>query len=253
MMLFPFAWQVLTSFKTLDEAIRVPIVIWPAEWQFENYGRALTAIPFFDMLNNSVVSVVVRSFFQVLLCSLAGYAFAVLRFPFKNLLFIALLAIMMVPRELYLLPQTEILKVFGWLNTVPGLIAPGIVSAFGVFLMRQFFLSMPSSLVEAAKIDGASHLRIWFSIMLPLARPGISALIIFTALFSWNELLWPLLVNSDADKLNLSAGLSTLSGDTLTDFPLMMAGAVMAQLPMIIAFLILQKSFIQGIAFTGTK
>ncbi|MGV8895756.1 MAG: carbohydrate ABC transporter permease [Rhodoglobus sp.] len=252
-MCFPFLWQILTTFKTLDETLRIPTVLWPTQWNFDSYARALSALPFGALFVNSALSVIVRAVFQVVLCSLAGYAFAKLRFPFKNVLFIALLAIMMVPRELYLLPQSEIMKALGWLNTIPGLIAPGIASAFGTFLMRQFFLSLPPSLGEAAQIDGAGQLRTFFSVMLPLARPGLTALTIFTALFSWNELLWPLIVNSDADKLNLSAGLSTLVGDITTDYPLMMAGAVMAELPMIVLFLFLQKQFIEGIAFTGTK
>ncbi|TDT74705.1 carbohydrate ABC transporter membrane protein 2 (CUT1 family) [Arthrobacter sp. AG258] len=252
-MCFPFLWQVLTSFKTIDEALLVPPQLLPAQWNFTNYEKALTALPFGALVANSVASVLVRTAFQVAFCSMAGYAFARLRFPFRNTLFLALLAIMMVPRELYMLPQTEIMKGLGLLNTVPGLIAPGLFSAFGTFLMRQFFRSLPPSLEEAAKLDGAGFFRTFFSIMMPLARPGMIALAIFTALFSWNELLWPLVVNSGTDKLNLSAGLSTLIGQGITDYPMLMAGSFIAELPMVILFLVLQRRFISGIAFTGTR
>ncbi|MFF8478923.1 carbohydrate ABC transporter permease [Streptomyces sp. NPDC015414] len=252
-MLFPFLWQLLTSFKTIDQSLQVPPVLLPPQWSADNYTKAVQTLPFGAMLFNSVASVVVRTVVQVVLCSMAGYAFARLRFPFRRTLFLLLLSIMMVPRELYLLPQSEIMQSLGWLNSLPGLIAPGLFSAFGTFLMRQFFLTLPSNLEEAAALDGAGRLRTFVSVMLPLARPGMVALAIFVALFSWNELLWPLFVNSDADKMNLSAGLSTIVGQGLADTPMLMAGSVLAEIPMIVLFLVLQRRFIEGIAFTGTK
>ncbi|SCG37771.1 carbohydrate ABC transporter permease [Micromonospora coxensis] len=252
-MLFPFLWQILTSFKSIDESLLTPPVFLPTRWNLDNYRKVTDALPFGAMFLNSVASVVVRTIVQVAFCSLAGYAFARLRFPFRNTLFLLLLSIMMVPRELYLLPQSEIMKSLGWLNTLPGLIAPGLFSAFGTFLMRQFFLSLPKSLEEAAALDGAGYFRTFVSVMLPLARPGMIALAIFVALFSWNEVLWPLFVNSDTDRLNLAAGLSTLVGQGLADYPMMMAGSLLAEVPMIILFLLLQRRFIEGIAFTGSK
>lgn len=252
-MAFPFVWQLLTAFKSAPEVLRVPGTFLPDTWVFTNFGVALGSIPFWEQLGTSVLSVVVRTIGQVILCSLAGYAFARLRFPGRGALFLALLAILMVPSQLYLLPQYEIMNAAGILNTVQALILPGIFSAFGTFLMRQFFLGLPVELEEAAKLDGAGHVRTFWSIMLPLARPGVITLAIFTALYSWNELLWPLIVNSDPATLNLSAGLSFLVGQFQTNYPVLMAGALMAQLPMIIMFLILQKRFIEGIAFTGGK
>lgn len=252
-MVFPFVWQFLTTFKTPTEALQVPPQLFPKVLDISAYGRVFERIPFWDMVLNSTLSVVVRTAAQVTFCAMAGYAFARLRFPFKNTLFIMLLAIMMVPREIYLLPQTEIMKSFGLLNSLPALIAPGLFSAFGTFLMRQFFATLPDSLEEAARLDGAGRFRIFFEIMLPLAKPGIVALAIFTALWSWNEMLWPLVVNSDPNKLNLSAGLATLSGEYVTDYPMLMAGSFMAQLPMILLFFVLQKRFISGIATTGIK
>lgn len=252
-MVFPFVWQIMTSFKTETEALLVPPRLLPVMFQFEAYGRVFERIPFWDMLYVSIWSVGVRTLAQVIFCSMAGYAFARLRFPFRNTLFIMLLAIMMVPREIYLLPQTEIMKSLSLIDTIAALTAPGLFSAFGTFLMRQFFLTLPTSLEEAARIDGAGRLRIFFQIMLPLAKPGMVALAIFTALWSWNELLWPIVVNSDPSKLNLAAGISTLAGERTTDFPMMMAGSLMAQLPMILLFLALQKRFVEGIATSGLK
>lgn len=252
-MVFPFVWQIMTSFKTSPEALLVPPKLLPAAFQISAYERVFARIPFWDMFYVSIWSVVVRTIAQVVFCSMAGYAFARLRFPFRNTLFIMLLAIMMVPREIYLLPQTEIMKSLGLLDTIAALTAPGLFSAFGTFLMRQFFMTLPSSLEEAARIDGASRLRIFFEIMLPLARPGMVALAIFTALWSWNELLWPIVVNSDPSKLNLAAGISSLAGTRTIDFPMMMAGSLMAQLPMILLFIVLQKRFVEGIATSGLK
>jgi multiple sugar transport system permease protein len=252
-MAFPFLWQIMTTFKTPTEAIEVPASLLPRQFSFEAYQRVFDRIPFWNMLATSAWSVLARTASQVVLCSLAGYAFARLRFPFRNTLFIMLLAIMMVPREIYLLPQTEIMKSLGLIDTVAALIAPGLFSAFGTFLMRQFFLTLPISLEEAARIDGASRIRVFFDIMLPLARPGIIALAIFTALWSWNELLWPLVVNSTPSNLNLAAGISTLGGEYTVDYPMLMAGSLMAQLPMILLFLLLQKRFIEGIATSGIK
>jgi multiple sugar transport system permease protein len=252
-MIFPFIWQFLTSFKTPTEAMMVPADILPAQFQFDAYRRVFDIIPFWSMFWVSTCSVVVRTLAQVLFCSMAGYAFARLRFPFRNTLFIMLLAIMMVPREIYLLPQTEIMKSLGLIDTIAALTAPGLFSAFGTFLMRQFFLTIPPSLEEAARIDGASRVRIFFEIVLPLAKPGLIALSIFTALWSWNELLWPIVVNSSPDKLNLAAGISRFSNDRVTDFPAMMAASFMAQLPMILLFFLLQKRFVEGIATSGVK
>ncbi len=252
-MIFPFIWQIMASFKTQTEILLVPPKLLPNAFQLSAYERVFDRIPFWDMFYVSVWSVGVRTIAQVVFCSMAGYAFARLRFPFRNTLFIMLLAIMMVPREIYLLPQTEIMKSMGLLDTIAALTAPGLFSAFGTFLMRQFFMTLPPSLEEAARIDGAGRLRIFFEIMLPLAKPGMVALAIFTALWSWNELLWPIVVNSDPSKLNLAAGISTLAGTRTTDFPMMMAGSLMAQLPMILLFFVLQKRFVEGIATSGLK
>jgi multiple sugar transport system permease protein len=184
---------------------------------------------------------------------MAAYAFACLRFPGRDIIFYALLSLLMVPRQLFLLPQYEIVQYLDLTNTFAGLALPHFVGIFTVFLMRQFFLSLPRELMEAAKLDGAGPFRTFFSVMLPLAKPGLLAATIITVLYSWNDLLWPLIVISDQHKAPLSVGLANFQGQFVTDRPVLMAAATMASIPMIVLFLILQRQFIQGIAFSGTK
>lgn len=252
-MVFPFIWQTLTAFKTFQDSVQVPPVILPDPWVFTNFAEVFDSMPFGQMFLNSVVLTIGRTVGQVVLCTMAGYAFARIPFRGRNIVFVVFLSVLMVPSQLYLLPQYEIIQSLGWLNTLQALIVPGIFSAFGTFLMRQFFMSMPSELEEAARIDGANPWQTFWRIMVPLARPGIIALVVFTVLWSWNDLLWPLVVTTDPEKMPLSVGLSQLVGLHGTDYPVLMAGALLATLPMLITFMILQKQFIQGIAFSGTK
>ncbi|MFT4234678.1 MAG: carbohydrate ABC transporter permease [Microbacterium sp.] len=252
-MVFPFIWQLLTSFKTLDDSVQVPPSILPDTWVFSNYPTVFESMPFARMFLNSVLLTVGRTVGQVLLCTMAGYAFARIAFPGRNAIFVLFLSVLMVPSQLYLLPQYEIIAALGWLNSLQALIVPGIFSAFGTFLMRQFFMSMPAELEEAARIDGANPWQTFWRIMVPLAKPGIIALVVFTVLWSWNDLLWPLIVTTDPERMPLSVGLSALVGLHSTDYPVLMAGATLATLPMLVAFMFLQKQFIQGIAFSGGK
>ena len=252
-MVFPFVWQTLTAFKTFQDSVQVPPVVIPDPWVFTNFAEVFDSMPFGQMFLNSVLLTVGRTVGQVVLCTMAGYAFARIPFRGRNVVFVLFLSVLMVPSQLYLLPQYEIIQSLGWLNTLQALIVPGLFSAFGTFLMRQFFMSMPSELEEAARIDGANPWQTFWRIMVPLAKPGIIALTVFTVLWSWNDLLWPLVVTTDPEKMPLSVGLSQLVGLHGTDYPVLMAGALLATLPMLITFMILQKQFIQGIAFSGTK
>lgn len=252
-MVFPFFWQVMTAFKTYAGSIAVPPQLLPAPWDFTNFGEVFDTLPFGQMFANSVILTVGRTVGQVVLCTMAGYAFARIPFRGRNAVFVAFLSVLMVPSQLYLLPQFEIMLSLGWVNTLQGLVVPGIFSAFGTFLMRQFFMSMPRELEEAARIDGASVWQTFRMIMLPLAKPGVIALTIFTVLWSWNDLMWPLVITTDPEKMPLSVGLVQLVTQYGTKFPVLMAGALMASLPMLITFMILQKQFIQGIAFSGGK
>ncbi|WP_305787567.1 carbohydrate ABC transporter permease [Symbioplanes lichenis] len=252
LMVTPFVWQIVTSLKTLSSATSVPPTLLP-EGHWANYGRVFDLLPFGTQFLNTLITALARTVGQVFLCSMAAYAFARLRFPGRNFLFGLFLSVLMVPPQLFIIPQYEIMSDLGWLNSLPALIVPGLFSAFGVFLLRQFFLGLPVELEEAARIDGANPWRIYWSIVLPLARPGMVALAVLVLLWSWNDLFWPLVVNTDPDKMTLAAGLASLQGQYQTDYPVLMAGSLLASVPVIAVFVFLQRQFIQGIAQTGIK
>ncbi|MGV9775009.1 carbohydrate ABC transporter permease [Streptosporangium sp. NPDC003464] len=251
-MVAPFFWQVLTSLKSFTESTRTPPT-WIPSWQWSNFAKVVEDTPFLQQFVNTVVMTTGRTLAQLLFCSMAAYAFARLRFPGRDAIFIVLLSVLMVPSQLFLIPQYQIVQELGWLNSLPGLIVPGMFSAFGTFMLRQFFLNLPGEVEEAARIDGASPFRIFWSVMLPLARPGLLALGVLTVLWSWNDLMWPLIVNTDPERMTLSAGLSALQGEHFTEYPVLMAGSLLASAPIIVIFVVLQKQLIQGIAFTGSK
>lgn len=252
LMVIPFVWELLTSLKTLTNATRVPPTLIP-DWRWSNFGKVFQLLPFSEQFLNTVLMTAGRTIGQLLFCSMAAFAFARLRFPGRNLLFGVFLSVLMVPPPLFVIPQYEIMVKLGWLNTLQALIVPGLFSAFGVFLLRQFFLGLPKELDEAARLDGASPPRIYWSIMLPLAKPGLLALGILAILWSWNDLFWPLVVNTDPEKMTLSAGLASLQGQFQTDYPVLMAGSLLASLPVIAIFIVMQRHFIQGIALSGNK
>jgi len=251
-MVAPFVWQVITSLKSLSSATSVPPSLLP-EGRWDNYSKVFDVLPFGHQFLNTVLMAGLRTIGQVLFCSMAAYAFARLRFPGRNVLFGILLSVLMVPPQLFIIPQYQIMSSLGWLNSLQALVVPGLFSAFGVFLLRQFFLGLPKELEEAAAIDGAGPVRIYWSIVLPLARPGLVALALLVLLWSWNDLFWPLVVNTDPGKMTLSAGLASLQGQFQTDYPVLMAGSLLASLPIIAIFTLLQRQFIQGIATSGIK
>jgi multiple sugar transport system permease protein len=252
-MVFPFLWQLIISLSTNDQVMSVPPTFWPGDLQWGNFVTVFTKLPFFDQFGVSVGITVIRVVGQVVLCSLAGYAFARMRFRGRGIFLGVILSILMVPPQVYLIPQFQIIQNLGLLNTIIGIALPGIFSAFGVFLMRQIFLGLPLELEEAARLDGANPFQIFYKIMLPLAVPGISALVIITTLWSWNDLLWPLVVTTYAEKMPLSAGLATLAGSITTDYPVMMAASVLAMAPVLILFIALQRRVVEGLAFSGSK
>jgi multiple sugar transport system permease protein len=211
------------------------------------------SLPFGDQFFNTVAMTVLRTAGQVLFCAAAGYAFARLQFAGRNVIFILFLSVLMIPSQLFLLSQYQIMQDLGLLNSIAALALPGIFSAFGTFLMRQFFMQLPQELDDAARLDGANPFMVFWRVMLPLAKNGMLALGILTAIWSWNDLLWPLVVNNDPEKMPLSAGLATLQGQFLTNYPVLMAGSVLASLPMIALFVIFQKNMLEGIASSGIK
>ncbi|WP_055668959.1 carbohydrate ABC transporter permease [Desnuesiella massiliensis] len=249
----PFIWMLLTSLKTLGESTQVPPVIFPKKAMWSNYLEVLKTLPFKQFYLNTIISTVFKTVGQLIFCSMAAYAFARINFPLKNIIFVLILSVLMVPGQIFLLPQYMIIQKLGLLNSITALILPGLFSAFGTFLLRQFFMTLPDELEEAAILDGCNHFQIYWKIMMPLAKPGLVSLAVFTTLWSWNDLMWPLIVNTATEKLTLSAGLASLQGQHGTNFPLLMSGSVMTVLPMLVLFIIFQKQFIEGIAFTGGK
>ncbi len=252
-MTIPFIWMLLTSFKTLMESMQVPPTILPKDFISLNYKNAVSLLPFFKFYLNTLMVIIIRVLISTLFAAMAAYAFAKIKFPGRNILFMFVLIQMMVPGQLFIIPQYLMVQKLGMLNSISALVFPGLVTAFGTFLLRQFFMSLPDEVEEAAIIEGANRWQIFWHIMLPLAKPGMVSLSIFTALFAWKDLMWPLIVNADLDKMPLSAGLASLIGQFSTDYPVLMAGSVISIIPMIIVFIIFQRQFINGIAGTGGK
>ncbi|MDO4337239.1 MAG: carbohydrate ABC transporter permease [Eubacteriales bacterium] len=252
-MVLPFVWTFLTSFKTQAESLKVPPQILPSSWSFKNYKAVMEVLPFDKFFLNTVLMVVFRVLGSVFFSALAGYAFARLEFPFKNFLFTLVLLQMMVPSQIFILPQYMIVSKLGWLDTVKALVLPGVVSTFGTFLLKQVFMGLPKDLEEAATLDGCSIWKTFYKVMLPLAKSGLTSVGIFTALFAWKDLMWPLIVNMSIEKMTLSSGLVSLMGQYSVDYPQLMAGSLIAIVPMVVLFMIFQKQFVEGIATSGTK
>ena len=253
LMIFPFVWMILTSFKTQAESMAIPPQIFPATWQISNFSTALASLPFVNLYVNTGLLIVFRVLCAVLFSSMACYAFAKLQFPCKNLLFGIVLVQMMLPSQIFITPQYLMLAHMGLTNTIFALVFPGLVSAFGTFFLRQTYLGIPNEIAEAAYLDGCNKWQTFTKVMFPLTGSSCAALAIFTAVFAYSDLMWPLICNTDLNKMTLSAGLSTLNGQYTTNFPVLMAGSLLAMIPMVILYLIFQKQFIQGIAMTGGK
>lgn len=252
-MIIPFVWMVLTSFKTLAEVNHIPMIWLPSHFDFTNYQEVLDRLNFVLYFKNTLINTIVITGGQVIICSLAAYAFARLHFPGRDKIFFVMLAVMMVPSQMTIIPQYLIVAKLGWLNTYAALIIPQLFSAYGTFFLRQFFLTLPKELEDSAKIDGCSYFRIFWRIMLPLCSNGLIAFGIFTVLWAWNDLLWPLLVTTKDNMRVLSVAIATLNGYYVTDYNLLMAASVLAILPMIVMYVFGQKHFIEGIAVTGIK
>lgn len=253
LLLGPFIWMFLTSIKTYEETIQVPIVWFPEEIRWVNYEIVNEKFPFLRLYLNTIFVVVATVFSQLLFSSLAAYAFARLHFPGKNILFLGMLSLLMVPGQIFLIPQYQIIVGLNLTDTLTALILPNMFSVFGVFLLRQFFAAIPKELEDAARIDGCNNFRIYWQIMMPLVTPGLVAMGILTMIGAWKELLWPLIVNQSIDKMTLSAGLANLIGEHTTYHEQVMAGAVISVLPMIIVFAFFQRKFVESIAQTGIK
>ena len=253
-MLVPFIWMILTAFKTVTEATSVdPFTIFPKIWRKDAFISVINNMNFLLLYKNTLLLIFFRVVCAVLTATMAGYAFGRIDFPFKNAIFVLILSVLMVPGQIFLIPQYQIIQKMGLLDTIPALFMPNLFSAFGTFLLRQFFMSLPKELEEAAIVDGCGRFRIFGQIMLPLVKPGIVALAIFTIKFAWNDFMWPLIVNTSMEKMTLGPALSTLQGQYTTEYPMQMAGAVLAVVPLIVIFFLFQKQFIEGVAQSGIK
>jgi multiple sugar transport system permease protein len=231
----------------------IPPTILPESWQLKNYKDAMASLPFLSLYKNTFLMIFWRVICAVVFSSMAGYAFAKLDFPGKNILFSIVLIQMMLPSQIFITPQYQMLAKIGMTNTVFGLVFPGIVSAFGTFFLRQAFLGIPNEISEAAYLDGCNHWQAFVKVMAPLIKSSMAALAVFTAVFAYGDLMWPLIVNTDLNMMTLSSGLATLRGQFSTNFPVMMAGSLLAMIPMVILYLFFQKQFIEGVAMTGGK
>jgi multiple sugar transport system permease protein len=253
LMLAPLLWMVFASFMSLKEILSIPPVLIPGEINFGNYKEVFSQIPFFRFFCNSVIVAVITIISVLLTSALGGYAFAKFDFPGKKILFLLVLGTMMIPFQVRMIPLYVMLHNWGWTDSYKGLIIPGLVEAFGIFLMRQFMQSIPNDLLDAARIDGASEPYIFFRIVLPLTGPALSALTIFTLIGNWESFLWPMIVTNSERLYTLPIGLAMFSGRYISHTEIQMAAATLTVLPLVVAFLILQKKFIQGVALTGLK
>ncbi|MFW2488798.1 carbohydrate ABC transporter permease [Clostridium chromiireducens] len=253
-MILPFAWMLLTSFKTVSESTSMnPFIFFPAEWKIENYLEAIRQNSFITLYFNTFAMMILRIVCSVSFSAMAAYAFARLKFPGKDFLFGIVLFQMMVPVQLFIIPQYLMVDKIGMRNTVFALLFPGLVSAFGTFLLRQFFMGLPKELEESARLDGCNIGQTFLKVMLPLTKSGLVALGIFTALFAFKDLMWPLIVNSSADSATLSSALAKIQSAYSVNYPQLMAASVLAIWPMLAIYIVFQKQFIEGIATSGGK
>lgn len=254
MMILPFVWMVLTSFKTVTEATSLnPFIIIPSNWKIENYFEVIRQNNFLILYWNTFAMMALRVACAVLFSAMAAYAFARLRFPGRDFFFGLVLFQMMVPTQIFIIPQYLMVDALQARNTIFALVFPGLVSAFGTFLLRQFFMGLPKELEEAAKLDGCNIGQTFLRVMLPLTRSGLVALGIFTALFAFKDLMWPLIVNTRPDAATLSSALAIIQSAYSVNYPELMAAAVLAIWPMLAVYLVFQKQFIEGIATSGGK
>ena len=253
LMLFPFGWMIATSLTSDSQLFMTPPQLIPAPLVPDNYVRVAEAFPIGRFLVNSLLVAGISTSLQVGTSAMAAYAFARLRFRGRDVLFLVYLATLMVPLQVIIVPLFIEMRLLGLVNTYPGLILPAIASAFGTFLLRQAFLSLPRELDEAAFIDGASHWTVFRRIVLPLAGPALATFGIFAFMASWNSFLWPLVVTSSQDLFTLPVGLSNLHGRYETAWNLVMAGSTISVIPIVAVYVIAQKHVIRGVALSGIK
>ncbi|SDB61163.1 carbohydrate ABC transporter permease [Butyrivibrio sp. INlla16] len=253
-MLVPFLWMFLTAFKTTAETMQVdPFIIVPRVWQTQNFNNVVYAMDFVKLYINTLSMVALRILFAVVTASLSGYAFARLNFKGKNIMFALVLLQMMIPVQIFIIPQYVMVSKLHLTNSVMGLVFPGIVSAFGTFLLRQAYMQLPRDLEEAARLDGCNIPQTFLYIMSPLTKSAMVALGIFTAVFAYKDLMWPMIVCPDNRATTLASALAKMNGQYSQKYPELMMAALISCVPMILIYIIFQKQFIEGIATSGGK
>jgi multiple sugar transport system permease protein len=252
-MLFPFAWMVSTSLKPDVAVFQTPPQLIPKPFQPSNYSTVVHIFPVWRFLINSVLVAVISTTLQVGTSAMAAYAFARIKFRGSGALFMVYLTTLMVPFQVTIVPLFVEMKYLHFVNSYPGLIVPSIASAYGTFLLRQAFLSLPAELEEAAFVDGASHWTVFTRIALPLVRPSLATFAVLSFIGSWNSFLWPLVIISSQNLMTLPVGLSNLQGEHLTAWNLVMAGATISVLPILLVYLVAQKQIVRGFVLSGVK
>ncbi len=249
----PFVWMVLTSFKDIGEILVYPPKWWPSKFELVNYKNAFEAAPFGRFYFNSLFVAAAVTVGQIITCAMAAFAFARLRFWGRDVLFIIFLGTMMIPWQVTMIPSFMILHWFGWIDTYKALIVPGLASAFGTFLLRQFFLTIPRELEDAAYIDGCSRFGVLWRIILPLSKPALATLAIFTFMVVFNDFLWALIVVNSEEMQTVQLGLAIFRDRYTTEWDKLMAGSVTATVPILLVFFFGQRYFIRGITLSGLK
>lgn len=252
-MIFPFIWMVLTAFKGNQEVYVYPPTFFPREFHWDNFSHVLETVPFLRFYFNSLLVTTLITVSQVATSVLAAYVFARIDFWGRNFLFLVYLATLVIPNQVTMLPLFLLMSQFGWIDSYQALVVPFLANAFAVFFLRQFFASLPRELEDAARVDGAGRLRTLIQIILPLARPALATITLFIFLSEWDSYLWPLIVTNTQAMRTLPIGLRFFVEESGAQLNYMMAGALMAVIPIILLFFMAQRQFIEGIAMTGTK
>jgi len=251
---FPFFWMAVTSLKTAPEIQRVPLQIAPDHWlNFRNYLEVFKREPFLRYLANSALVASVAAVSSVAVSSLAGFGFAKFRFPGRDVLFLAIVGILMVPFQSVVVPLYVWMNDLGLLNTYAGIVAPDLVSVFGVFLMRQAIEVIPNDYIDAARVDGGSELRIFFSVVLPSIKPAIATLLIIKFMWNWNEFFWPMVVTTSREMKVVTLGLMSFTNMYYIEYNLLTAAAVLSILPILVIFVVLQRWVVQAVVMSGLK
>lgn len=253
-MIIPFIWMVLTAFKTVSETTQLdPFVVFPSKWRIEAFKSVIKQMDFIKLYWNTILFIFWRVVCAIVTATMSGYAFARLNFKGKNIAFSIVLIQMMIPTQIFIIPQYQMVSKLGLSNTIAALVFPGLVTAFGTFLLRQAFMALPKDLEEAARLDGCNIGQTFLYVMLPLVKSSLVALGIFTALFAFKDLMWPLVINTEQSTMPLASALAKLQGQFGTNYPELMAASFLACIPMIVIYVIFQKQFIEGISTSGGK